>query len=176
MNSSVDRLIKNYLNARKSFEAWCFMSGLDNHLNLINREVREKVDKNPLLFHLRFLAMKDFSIELYKILKNSQRNEDNIYDLLEKRIKSNPKNLSELEIVHKKLRDEEVVIKDLCDIRDKFYAHLDKNFEKYLSTRSNIVDIQNLFSIIEEIIILLTSYEELMLNLKAIESREDYFL
>ena len=176
MNSSVDRLIKNYLNARKSFEAWCFMSGLDNHLNLINREVREKVDKNPLLFHLRFLAMKDFSIELYKILKNSQRNEDNIYDLLEKRIKSNPKNLSELEIVHKKLRDEEVVIKDLCDIRDKFYAHLDKNFEKYLSTRSNIVDIQNLFSIIEEIIILLTSYEELMLNLKSIESREDYFL
>jgi hypothetical protein len=176
MNSSVDRLIKNYLNARKSFEAWCFMSGLDNHLNLINQEIREKVDKNPLLFHLRFLAMKDFSIELYKILKNSQRNEDNIYDLLEKRIKSNPKNLSELEIVHKKLRDEEVVIKDLCDIRDKFYAHLDKNFEKYLSTRSNIVDIQNLFSIIEEIIILLTSYEELMLNLKAIESREDYFL
>jgi hypothetical protein len=176
MNSSVDRLIKNYLNARKSFEAWCFMSGLDNHLNLINQEVREKVDKNPLLFHLRFLAMKDFSIELYKILKNSQKNEDNIYYLLEKRIKSNPKNLSELEIVHKKLRDEEVVIKDLCDIRDKFYAHLDKNFEKYLSTRSNIVDIQNLFSIIEEIIILLTSYEELMLNLKAIESREDYFL
>lgn len=176
MNSSVDRLLKNYLNARKSFEAWCFMSGLDNHLNLINREVSEKVDKNPLLFHLRFLAMKDFNIELYKVLKNSPKNKDNIYNLLEKRIKSNPKNLSELEIVHKKLRDEEFVIKNLCDIRDKFYAHLDKNFEKYLSTRSNIVDIQNLFSIIEKAIIVLYSKEELKTKLSSLHSRNDFKL
>lgn len=176
MNESVDRLLKNYLNARKSWEAWCFMSGLNNNLELKSNLVRKNIDSNPLLFHLRYLAMKDYHIELYKVLKNSPSNKDNIYILLEKRIKSNPKNLSELEIGYNKLIDEEVLIKDLCDIRDKFYAHLDKNFEKYLSNKNKLENTQYLFSIIEEIIILLTSYEELMLNLKVIESREDYFL
>lgn len=152
------------------------MAGLNNDLELKGNLVSKNIDNNPLLFHLRYLAMKDYHIELYKVLKNSTNNKDNIYNLLEKRIKSNPKNISELEIVLKKLRDEEVVIKDLCDIRDKFYAHLDKNFEKYLLNKNKLEKTQYLFSIIEEIIILLTSYEELMLNLRTIESREDYFL
>lgn len=173
---SIDRLLKNYLNARKSWEAWCFMSGLNNDLELKGNSVRNKIDNNPLLFHLRFLAMKDYHIELYKVLKNSQSNKDNIYTLLERRIKSNPKNLSDLEIVYKKLKDEELVVKDLCDIRDKFYAHLDKNFEKYLTQKNKLENTQYLFSIIEEIIILLTSYEELILNLNEIESRDDLFL
>ena len=164
MLKSVDRLIKNYLNARKSWEAWCFMTGLNNNLELKSGLVRENVDNNPLLFHLRYLAMKDYHIELYKVLKESSSNKDNIFNLLEKRIKSNPKNLTELEIVLKKLRDEEIVIKDLCDIRDKFYAHLDKNFEKYLLNKNKLEKTQYLFSIIEEIIILLTSLEELMSN------------
>ena len=132
MIKSIDRLLKNYLNARKSWESWCFMSGLNNDLELKSNLVSKKVDNNPLLFHLRYLAMKDYHIELYKVLKNSSSNKDNIYILLEKRIKSNPKNLSDLEIVYKKLKDEELVVKDLCDIRDKFYAHLDNNFEKFL--------------------------------------------
>jgi hypothetical protein len=152
------------------------MAGLNNDLELKGNLVSKNIDNNPLLFHLRYLSMKDYHIELYKVLKNSPNNKDNIYNLLEKRIKSNPKNLTELEIVLKKLRDEEAVIKDLCDIRDKFYAHLDKNFEKFLLNKNKLEKTQYLFSIIEEIIILLTSLEELMINLKAIESREDYFL
>ena len=175
MLKSVDRLIKNYLNARKSWEAWCFMTGLNNNLELKSGLVRENVDNNPLLFHLRYLAMKDYHIELYKVLKESSSNKDNIFNLLEKRIKSNPKNVSSLEIALKKLRKEEVVIKDICNIRDKFYAHLDKNFKKYLSNKK-LENKQYLFSVIEEIIILLTSYEELMSNLNTIESREDYSL
>jgi hypothetical protein len=59
-NSSLFRLLKNYSNARKNWESWCFMSGLNNELKQVDRETKQKVDNNPLLFHLRFLAMKDY--------------------------------------------------------------------------------------------------------------------
>ena len=69
MSNSVDRLIKNYCNARKSWEVWCYLSGFDNDLKISKKEVRQTVDDNPLFFHLRYLSMKDYYIELYKVVK-----------------------------------------------------------------------------------------------------------
>ncbi len=132
MSNSIDRLLKNYINARKSWEMWCFMSGFNKNLKREFREVKLKVDNSPLLYNLRFLAMKDYHIELYKVLKNSKNNGDNIFLLLQNRIKSNPKNKAELEIALQELNEENSIITSTCDIRDKFYAHLDKNYEKIL--------------------------------------------
>ena len=92
MGDSINRLIKNHCNARKSWEAWCYMSGFDKENRPSDTKTKIKIDSNPLLFHLRFLALKDFHIEMYKVLKKSKGNRDNIFLLLEKRIKSNPKN------------------------------------------------------------------------------------
>ena len=65
-------------------------------------------------------------------------------------------------------------IKDVCDIRDKFYAHLDKDFKKYTVNKINIISTNKLFEKIEKGIITLTSLEVLTENLNQINSREDY--
>lgn len=174
MSKSIDRLIKNYTNARKSWEVWCFMSGLNNELKQEFRATKLKVDNSPLLRYFRYLAMKDYHIELYKVLKNTPNNKDNVYILLKKRIRSNPKNKSALEIAHQLLNNEMAIVKDHCDIRDKFYAHLDRDYERYMSKKSYLIDTSNLFHIVEMVIIALTSEEELKKELAKIDSRNDY--
>ena len=107
MGSKIERLLKNYSNARKSWEAWCFMSGLNNELKQEFRATKLQVENSPLLSHLRYLALKDYHIELYKVLKKSPSNKDNIFNLLEKRVLSNPKNKLEVE---KALQDGSVAL------------------------------------------------------------------
>ena len=174
MSNSINRLLKNYSNARKSWEAWCFMSGLNKDLNQEFRASKSKVDNSSLLSHLRYLAMKDYHIELYKVLKNTLNNKDNVFSLLEKKLRSNPKNKTEVEKALQGLDSALPLINDHCDIRDKFYAHLDKNYENYTSKKGYVVDTGNLFFIVETAIIALTSHERLMEELAKIESRNDY--
>ena len=174
MSNSIDRLIKNYCNARKSWEAWCFMSGLNNDLKQEFRASKLKVDNSPLLSHLRYLAMKDYHIELYKVLKNTTNNKDNIFTLLEKKIRSNQKNKLEEEKALQELNAKLPIINDHCNIRDKFYAHLDKKYEDYISIKGYVVDTGNLFFLVEKAIIVLTSDKRLKMELAKIESRDDY--
>ncbi len=176
MSNSINRLLENYSNARKSWEAWCFMSGLNNDLNQEFRASKLKVDNSSLLSHLRYLAMKDYHIELYKVLKNTLKNKDNIYTLLEKMLRSNPKNKMEVEKALQAMNSEEAIITDICDIRDKFYAHLDKDYEKYTSKKQYVLHTCKLFYIIEMGLIALTSEEELKKELAKIDSRYDYIL
>ena len=77
MQSKITRLLKNFSNARRSWECWCFM--VNFNLDNPNLQIVSVVNANPLLFHLRYLSLKDFYIELYKILKNSKNNSDNIF-------------------------------------------------------------------------------------------------
>lgn len=176
MSKSIDRLIKNYTNARKSWEVWCFMSGIDNQLKKDNHEIIKTVNNNTLLFHLRYLALKDLHIELYKVLKQSRGSSDNLFLLLAKRIKSNPKNKEELLVAQTNLENMKLQIKSICDIRDKFYAHLDKDYDSFLKNHISINDIHNIFFEIESAIIKLTSKEKLQSELNLIESRMDFNL
>ena len=83
------------------------MSGLNNELKQEFRATKLQVENSPLLSHLRYLALKDYHIELYKVLKKSPSNKDNIFNLLEKRVLSNPKNKLEVE---KALQDGSVAL------------------------------------------------------------------
>jgi hypothetical protein len=174
MASKIDRLLKNYSNARKSWEVWCYMSGLSNECKQEFRATKLQVDNSTLLSHLRSLAMKDYHIELYKVLKNTLNNKDNIFTLLEKRVRSNPKNKLEVEKALQVLNAEMKIINDHCHIRDKFYAHLDKDYEKFTSKKTYVADTGNLFHIVEMGIIALTSEEQLKKELEKIDSRDDY--
>lgn len=173
MESKIDRLLRNYGNARRSWEVWCYLSGLNNDCKQVFRENKLKVDKSPLFSHFRFLAMKDYHIELYKVLKNTSNNKDNIFAILDKRVRSNPKNKLEVEQALQLLNADFELVNDHCDIRDKFYAHLDKDFEKYTSKKSYVVDTSNLFHIVEKAIIALTSEEQLKQVLSEIDSRDE---
>lgn len=176
MSKSIDRLIKNYINARKSWEAWCFMSGLNNMLIQDDRETSLKIDNEPLFFHLRYLAMKDYHIELYKVLKENHNNKDNVFLLLSKKVRSNPKNKADVEFSLTELKNSNEIIESICNIRDKFYAHLDKDYHNYASKKSYPTDIHNIFVLIEKAIITLTSTERIQLELSTINSREDFKL
>jgi hypothetical protein len=113
---------------------------------------------------------------MYKVLKKSKGNRDNIFFLLEKRIKCNPKNKEDLYIALDDLEQMESQIKSLCDIRDKFYAHLDKKYIDYLKNKSLINDLHNIIFSVECAIVALSSKEKLQSELNGIESRMDYSL
>ena len=54
MGDSLNRLIKNHFNPRKSCEAWCYMSGFDDELKPSDTKIKIIIDSNPLLFHLSY--------------------------------------------------------------------------------------------------------------------------
>ena len=66
-------------------------------------------------------------------------------------------------------------LKSLTDTRDKFYAHLDKDYESFLGSFP-IDDYYEIFELIEASIIALGKEKELHETLKTIPSRDDFEL
>ena len=66
-----ERLLKNYVNARKSWEGWCDLSNID--LKPEKPDIKKYADNNELLTYVRYLLYKDLHIELYKIIKDSSK-------------------------------------------------------------------------------------------------------
>lgn len=161
------RLLKNYFNARKSWEGWCYLNNID--LKQDNSEIRKYADDNELLFHCRFLLLKDLHIELYKIIKDSSNTVDNIFKLLRKNGSQKA-----LELIAQ-LNEFKTELKSLTDTRDKFYAHLDEDYKDYLSS-FKIQDYYQTFVLIESAIITLGKERELKELLQDIPSRDEFEL
>lgn len=164
---STSRLLKNYFNARKSWEGWCYLNNLD--LKQHNSAIRKFADNNELLFYCRFLLLKDLHIELYKIIKDSRNTVDNIFKLLRAEDSQQARDLID------ELSNIKSEIKSLTDTRDKFYAHLDEDYQKYLSS-FNVNSYYKIFELIESTIITLGKEKELMELLKDIPSRDEFEL
>jgi hypothetical protein len=162
------RLLKTYHNARKSWEAWCFMSNL--HLAQNKPEIKKSVNENQLFYYLRYLALKDMHIELYKIIKKSHTNESNIISILEE--KESPECEERLK-EFKELTDE---TNSIIKARNKFYAHLDKDYSNYLKEFSGIEQYYKVFEWIEKSIITVGLETELMAELECIPSRNEFEL
>lgn len=174
MKPEIKRLLKNYSNARQSWEAWCFM--VNFNCKTRDRSIVEYIDKHKLLFLLRYLALKDFHIEAYKILKQSRNNKDNIFSLLEQKRKSSPAKEKVIMNCLEELERCKETITGICDIRDKFYAHLDEGYEAFLKTGTPLPKILNCFMAIEKSIIVLTSKRTIQSYLDKIPSRDDLSL
>ena len=165
---TLDRLLKNYFNSRKSWEGWCYLNNID--LTTSKPEIRKYVDKNELLYYFRYLLLKDLHIELYKIIKDSNRStKDNIFILL----KNHNSQLSKKHLI--KLNEFSKEIDSITDARDKFYAHLDQNYKDFLSSFA-VESYYNIFELIEEAIIILGKKNELKEILKEIPSRDEFEL
>lgn len=162
-----DRLLKNYFNARKSWEGWCFLNNLE--LKIKKPEIRKYVDENELLEYVRYLLSKDLHIELYKIIKDSNTSFDNIFKLL----RNNNTPEAKLHLI--KLKEFEHELKSLTDPRDKFYAHLDADYKKFLK-RFKVDIYWRVFELIEQAIIILGKEKELLALLKTIPSRDNFEL
>ena len=164
---SINRLIINYHNARKSWEGWCFINNID--LDPPRRQIRELTDTNDFLYYLRYLLNKDMHIELYKIIKGNKNTTDNIFKLLRKVNSVDANNhLEELNSFSKE-------IKSITDCRDKFYAHLDPNYEDYLEN-FEVSNYYKLFALVEKAIIILGYENELLQTLEKIPSRNEFTL
>jgi len=164
---TTERLLKNYYNARKSWEGWCYLNNI--HLKNNNSSIREYVDQNELLHHCRYLLLKDLHIELYKIIKNSKNTKDNIFKLL--------KSIDSKEAIQliTELNDFKSELDSLTNTRDKFYAHLDEDYEDFL-TSFEIENYYKTFEYIESGIMLLGKENELKEILKTIPSRNEFEL
>lgn len=174
MEQNLKRLLKNYSNARRSWEAWCFMLNIE--VETVRFDVARHIKNNNLLSHFLYLAMKDFYIEMYKIIKESKNNEDNIFRLLNILIETNPEKSEQAILNLNELKKIEPIIKTMCDTRDKYYAHLDKDYENYIYKGIKIGDDKKCFYVVEQAIITLSSRETLQSYLDAIPSRNEFRL
>ncbi len=164
MLDKIERLLKNYSNANYSREAWKFMMSngdFDVHIGIYDYEtsIRKRVDENPLLTHLRFLAFKDFHIEIYKIIKKSKNNKDNIFNILEEFILIRSDLKKDLENILAELSDIKDDIDKITNIRDKFYAHLDSDHLDY-GGQGTLNHHENVLFIIGKAITIITSEKE----------------
>jgi hypothetical protein len=164
MLDKIERLLKNYSNANYSREAWKFMfsSGDFNiHTGIYDYETskRKQVDENPLLTHLRFLAYKDFHIEIYKIIKKSKRNKDNIFNILEEFVVIRPDLKKDIENTLAELENIKEDIDRITNIRDKFYAHLDPDHLDY-GGQGTLNHHEKVLFIISKAVTIITSEKE----------------
>lgn len=162
------RLLKNYFNARKSWEAWCYL----NNIGLKNDKyhIKKYTDNNELLYYCRFILLKDIHIELHKILKDNNRTSvDNIFKFLRaQNCKSSQESI-------KKAEELKPIFDDLTNARDKFYAHLDEDYKSYINPFS-IENYYKVFEFIENSIIILGKEKELYEILETIPSRDEFDL
>ncbi len=165
-DKETERLLKNYSNARKSWEGWCYLSNFDLKEN--NSDIKVFVDNNELLYHCRYLLLKDLHIELYKIIKDKEStSRDNIFKLLRN------KNNEEARLLLENLDNFKAELNSLTNIRDKFYAHLDENYKDFLDSFT-IENYYKTFEFIESAIIILGKEKELLESLKLIPSRDEF--
>lgn len=175
-DESLERLLKNYFNFRKSWESWCYLSNLE--VKYSTEDIRKYADDNDLLFHLRYVVMKDYHIEYYKMFKvsyNKDNNRDNIFRLLSFYLELNPIKEKAVSLVLKKLHSCSEVIKRALDVRDKFYAHLDYDYKSYNGT-FKFHDFEDSLVALEGAIILLVSKKKFKQVLSEIPSRNDFKL
>lgn len=169
MNSSVGRLLKNYSNTKQSWEAWCYM--VNYNCKVRNFSVVRYIDGHELLFYLRFLSLKDFHIEAYKVLKKAKKGEDDIFRLLEKTGEINPKKSKMVESILIDLNKHSATIEMICNTRDKFYAHLDKDYKSYIYPKFELVKIEECLHLVEKAITVITSVKTLNAVLANVPSR-----
>ncbi len=174
MEQNLKRLLKNYSNARRSWEVWCYMLNIE--VETVRFDIARYIKNDNFLSHFLYLSMKDFYIEMYKIIKESKHNEDNVFHLLNTLIKTNPEKSEQAKLNLNELKKIEPIIKTMCDIRDKYYAHLDKDYENYIYRGFKIGDDKKCFYAIEQALITLSSKEMLQSYLDAIPSRNEFRL
>lgn len=172
-DESLERLLKNYSNFRKSWESWCYLSNLEVEYSA--QDLRKYADDNDLLFHLRYVVMKDYHIEYYKMYKQSPNNGDNIFRLLSVYLELNPTKEKVVSLALEKLNSCSEVIKRALDVRDKFYAHLDYDYKSYNGT-FKFQDIEDSLVALEGAIVLLVSKKKFKQLLLQIPSRNDFKL
>lgn len=174
MESNLKRLLKNYSNARRSWEAWCFMVNVG--VKTPRFDIATHIKNDSFLSLYLYLSMKDFYIEMYKVIKKSKNinNKDNVFLLLETIIKTNPEKSEQAKLNLSELEKIQPIIDTMCNLRDKFYAHLDEDYENYIYKGVGIKDDLKCFFAVEQAIITLTSVETLQACLSEIPSRNDF--
>lgn len=175
MQDKIERLLRNYSNSYYSREAWRFMMSSGDYNKQIGiydyeTSIKKRVDENPLFNHLRFLAFKDFHIEIYKVIKKSKGNSDNIFYVLEELIKIRPFARKSLEDVLTELNNIKDDIDRITNIRDKFYAHLDPDHMDY-GGQGSLNHHEKVLFIVGKAISIITSEKEH----KALQDKVPYF-
>lgn len=174
MDAQLERLLKNYCNVRQSYEAWSFM--INANLKVPQIDTANRIRENKLLSHLCYLAIKDFYFEFCKILKETDDNKDSIFALLKNLMHTNDLKKKEVELNLTDLEKNKITITQLCNQRDRYFTHLDKDHDHFRLSSISDNDIMKVFTVVEKSIVTLTSMETLLIYLDEIPSRDEFKL
>lgn len=119
---------------------------------LLARALSEKnendyaLDINFIVFH-EFLYIKNTIIELHKLLSDSNGEQYNIHKYL-RSIELNKKIFTKLTSQKisewkKNLEKHNLLIAEISNLRSKYYAHVDKNYQTFVSSASDKIEFTN---------------------------------
>lgn len=141
-----------------------------------NTELSRLVNNDELLSHWRYLTFKDLHIEIIKaitVVKPREKQEYEFGGLIMDTLNNSSLSETNKFKLHKKM----VVLKDairaIKNTRDKFYAHLDSDYESYLGNQ-NIKDIEKIVFLIQDIMCKVFGNKEVIEILNTIPSSNDY--
>lgn len=121
-----------------------------------NREFKKAVDGDPLLFHWRYLSLKDFYIETvkmaYYVIPRGKTKKE-FRGLLADAIKESTWSKTEKTRQEIKILRLDPKIQSMKLTRDKYYAHLDTDHEWFLKNDVSLPDMQKIIFVIQGIMV-----------------------
>jgi hypothetical protein len=172
LDNTRERLIRTYSNIRRNYEIILYLSSSNN------RELNRFVDKNELLSHWRYLTFKDLDIEIVKAISVRMARGKSNYDfdglLIYILINSELSYVSKKKLYIKMLVLKEA-IKTIKSTRDKFYAHIDPEYEIFLGNQS-LSDLEKIVFLIQDVMCKVFGNKEMIAILSSIPSSKDYTL
>jgi hypothetical protein len=141
-----------------------------------NSELNHLVNNDELLSHWRYLTFKDLHIEINKaitVVKPKGKLEYEFGGLVMDILNSSTLSDAKKYKLHKKMVLLKDAIKTIKNTRDKFYAHIDADYEKYLGNQ-NIRDIEKIVFLIQHIMCKVLGNKEMTEILIKIPSSNDY--
>ena len=172
MNNTKQRLIRTYVNIRRNYEIILYLTKRKN------RAISILVNSDELLSHWCYLTFKDLHIEIDKAISfrkpKNKKETDFVFSGLVMHI-FNESNLNENKKakLYNKILTLKDAIKTIRNTRDKFYAHIDADYESYLGNQS-LRDIEKIVFLIQDIMCKIFGNKEVTEILNTIPSSNDY--
>ncbi|MES2836479.1 MAG: hypothetical protein V4667_03060 [Bacteroidota bacterium] len=159
-----ESLFITYSNVRRNFE-------IRNYVSQCGSWVNKKISEEPILFHWLSLLQKDLFIEINKIVKITKNGE--LKGFIGKAIDefNNPdkEKLKQFFFENENM----LFIQKINNSRNKYYAHLDPDYQDYIKPYYQH-DLELLLLEIEKTIIAIYGKKELIVYLSKIPSSKDY--
>jgi hypothetical protein len=150
IRNDLERIFIIYINAKETFHYCNYLHNPDTHLEL------EYLSKDRHLKVIRHMLWRQSIVEISKLTSRSSKDEFRILHFIDKLRKEKEVqeriNSSVFSGWIKSWHEHKNAIKNINNLRNKIYAHTDREIEEYRKVELYFEDVQRLFDCIGEII------------------------